>query len=210
MEIYNQQRLAIVAVIITAALKFILMDWLHLRAFYIAGISLFWFSYIIFRVKADRETQYLFSYNSEHFKRTVLLLIPFVIVSIIATILYSLYNNNLYFTWRIIPVLFLYPLWGIIQQYLMLCIISTTLINLFGSRVSRSVIILIVSLLFSLIHYPSFFLMIFTFFMEMIFIAVYLKWKNLLAIGIAHGWIATFLLYYVMGRDLWLELFSRP
>jgi len=208
LEIKNQQRFVIIAVIITAALKFILMDWLHWRAFYITGISLFWLGYIIYRVKANGGIQHMWSYDPAPFKRTILILIPFVIASIIATILYGVYNNSIIFTWRIIPVLLLYPVWGIIQQYLMLDIISNTLFTVLGTKVSRYVIILIVSVLFSFIHFPSFVLMIFTFFMEIVFVTVYLKWKNLLAIGIAHGWIATFLLYYVMGRDLWLELFK--
>ncbi|MGW8317105.1 MAG: CPBP family glutamic-type intramembrane protease, partial [Bacteroidales bacterium] len=86
--------------------------------------------------------------------------------------------------------------------------IAESVISLLGVNFNRRLVILIIPLLFSLVHYPSFVLMIFTFFMEMVFMVVYLKWKNLLAIGLAHGWIATFLLYYVMERDLWSELLS--
>jgi uncharacterized membrane protein (DUF485 family) len=50
--------------------------------------------------------------------------------------------------------------------------------------------------------------MAFTFAMEVIFLTVYFKWRNLWAIGLAHGWIATFLIYYVLDRDLWTELFA--
>jgi hypothetical protein len=41
--------------------------------------------------------------------------------------------------------------------------------------------------------------------MEVVFIIVYIKWRNLWAMGIAHGWIATFILYFVLERDLWAE-----
>ena len=107
-----------------------------------------------------------------------------------------------------VPILILYPMWGIIQQYLMLGIVTNGLLTIFQEKKYRYVIIFLVSFFFSLIHSPSYFLMIFTFFMELVFITVYFKWRNLWAIGIAHGWIAIFLLYYVLERDLWTELFQ--
>jgi uncharacterized protein len=208
MKTINQQRFEVIAVIITALLKFMLMDWLNLRAFYIAGICMFWLGYIFFRVRSDKEILNLWGFKKEYFKHTILFLLPFVFLVIILSILYSSFNNSLYFSWHIIPVLFLYPVWGIIQQFLMLGIISHNLVTVLEVKVNRYVVIFLISALFSLIHYTSFFLMIFTFFLEVLFIIVYLRWRNLWAIGIAHGLAATFLMFYIMERDLWSELLS--
>jgi membrane protease YdiL (CAAX protease family) len=75
---------------------------------------------------------------------------------------------------------------------------------------NKNNLILIISgsILFSLIHFPDPFLMAFTFFMEFIFLMVFNKFRNLWALGLTHGWVATFLLYFVQGRDLWKELFA--
>jgi uncharacterized protein len=203
----TKQNIELPALAITAVLKFLLMDWLQWRAVYITGICLFWFGYVLFQVKSDDQLN-LWGFRASGFKKSLFLLTPVIFAGIVVPLVYAGFKNNLVFTWHIIPVLFLYPVWGIIQQFLMLGIILQNLLTLFDKRVNRYVIVLIVSALFSLIHYTSFFLMIFTFFMEILFIIVYLKWKNLWAIGIAHGWIASFLLFYVLERNLWQELFS--
>ena len=179
-----------------------------MRAFYIAGICLFWIAYIFYRVSVNNNILSFWGFKREFFKQTMLSLLPFVILSITVSILYGHFNNGLFITWHIIPIFILYPLWGIIQQYLMLGIISNSLLSIFEVKLNRYITIFLVSFLFGLIHYPSFFLMIFTFIMELVFITVYFRWRNLWAIGIAHGWIASFLLYFVLERDLWTELFK--
>ena len=205
----NLEQFEILAVVLSAILKFIFVDWLDWRAFYITGICLCWLGYIFYRINTKEGTLSLWGFKKEGFKQTVFILAPFIFLSIIASILYSNLNNKLFFTWQIIPIFFLYPLWGIIQQLLILGIFSHNLVSVLEIKINRYVIIFLISGLFSLIHYPDFLLMGFTFIMELVFITVYLKWRNLLPIGIAHGWIATFLLYYVMERNLWAELFSR-
>lgn len=202
-------KIELTAVLITGVLKFIFMDWFQWRVFYIAGICLLWITYIYYRLSRDRDILKHWGFKKEKFRQSLVILMPVVFLSVIFSILYGHFNRSLFFTWQIIPVLLLYPAWGILQQYLMLGIISNDLMEISEARVSRYLIAFIVSALFALIHYPSLMLMAFTFFMEAIFIVVYLKWRNLWAIGIAHGWIATFLLYYVLERDLWSELFGR-
>ena len=194
--------------LVTALLKFILMDWFGLRAFCIVGISVFWAGNIYYRLRENGTILHLWGFRKKHFYSTLLTLTPFMLISIIISLIYSHYSNHQLLTWHIIPIFLLYPLWGIIQQFLMLAIVFRYLTSSWEKKVNLNVIVLLVSALFSFIHYPSLFLMAFTFFMELAFIVVYLKWRNLWAIGIAHGWIATFLLYFVIERDLWLELIN--
>ncbi|MBI9065236.1 MAG: CPBP family intramembrane metalloprotease [Marinilabiliaceae bacterium] len=197
----------LVALASTAALKFILMDWLQWRSVFIAGACLFWLVYILLQNRSTNKL-HLWGFKSSGFKQTLLFLAPIVLLCIVVSMLYASFRNKLYFTWHLLPILILYPLWGIIQQFLMLGIISQNLHTLFNKHVNRYVVILLVSTLFSLIHYPDYFLMLFSFLLEIVFISVYFKWKNLWAIGITHGWIATFILFYVSDRHLWLELFA--
>ncbi len=202
-------RIELTAVFATGILKFIFMDWLMWRAFYIAGICILWIGYIFFSLSADRNILRHWGFKREHFKPVLVLLTPLVVVSIIFSFLYGHFNHSLSFTWQVIPILFMYPVWGVLQQYLMLGITSNSLMDILGTKTSRYLVIFIVSALFSLIHYPSLVLMAITFVMEVVFVIVYFRWKNLWAIGIAHGWVATFLLYYVLERNLWTELFGR-
>lgn len=204
----SQQRFAILAVILTAVLKFVFIDWLNWSVFYIVGIVLFWIAYILYRVKSNRETLIRWGFKKEHFTQSMLYLAPLIFVTGIASVLYRSIVENLSFSWHFILILLLYPFWGLIQQFMMLGIISQNLASAAEGKMNQYLIIFLVPALFSMVHYPSFFLMIFTFFLEVVFITVYLKWRNLWAIGIAHGWIGTIVLYYVLDRNLWAELFS--
>ncbi|MGW8317106.1 MAG: hypothetical protein ACWGNV_16030, partial [Bacteroidales bacterium] len=114
MKFIHKLWFVLLAVAITAALKFILMDWLHWRAFYIVGITLFWLGYIYYLEKDRREQKRNLTFSLDHFKKSLLLLSPFILLSITAILLYASQHQDLSFKWRMIPVLLLYPIWGII------------------------------------------------------------------------------------------------
>jgi membrane protease YdiL (CAAX protease family) len=106
----------------------------------------------------------------------------------------------------VIPIIFLYPVFGLVQQFMMIGLIAGNLKAMRNISFRNYQIILITSLLFSLVHYPSVFLMVFTFIMELAFVLAYFKWRNLWSLGLYHGLIGCLLLFYVLERDLWLEL----
>jgi len=196
-------------IIATAALKFIMMEWLNMVAFYIAGISLFWIGYIIYRYNKNHAVLKKWGFGKAGFNQTIKFLLPFFIITVISSVIIG--NNSASVTvlnWRVIPVMLLYPLWGLFQQYIMLVLIADNLVELEKIELKKYQAVLITALLFSLVHYPSFPLMVFTFFMELLFLLAWFRWKNLLALGLTHGLIATFLLFYILKRDLWLELFE--
>ncbi len=196
-------------ILVTAALKFIMMEWLNMVAFYVAGISFFWIGYIVYRYIRDNSILPKWGFRKKGFSQTLVFLLPFTIACIVVSIIIgqSSSSTNI-LNWRIIPVLFLYPLWGLFQQYIMLVLIADNLVELERLELKKYQAVLITAMLFSLVHYPSFFLMIFTLVMELIFLLAWFRWKNLLALGLTHGVIATFLLFYILERDLWLELFE--
>ena len=196
----------ILAVVLTGLLKFIFMDWLNFRAFYISITCIFWIIYISKRYKNDHTILKSWGFQKNNFRQSFFFLSPFIILSITGFILYGIGNQTDILNWRVIPILFLYPVWGIIQQFMMIGLIVGNLTELRIINIKTYQITLFTSILFSIVHYPSPFLMIFTFFMELLFILTYLKWKNLWSLGLCHGIIGSLLQFYVLGRDLWLEL----
>lgn len=196
------------AIAITALAKFIIMDWLGMRAFYISGTCLFWIWYVYYRYSHDPSVLKYWGFRKSNFWRSWKILLPFLIISTGLNAAYAFNNGNVLGNFHIIPLLILYPLWGLIQQFIFLGIIALNLQHFRIFSRDRILLFLAVSVVFSLIHYPYYPLMGCTFIMELVFLSVYWKWRNLWSIGIAHGWIATFLLYYVMNRDLWNELFA--
>jgi uncharacterized protein len=200
--------LEIFAVIITGLLKFVLIDWLNLRAFYIGIICLFWITYIYLKYKSNPKSLVHWGIRKQGFKQSFLFILPIAVISTTGIVAYGYLSGAYILNWHILPILILYPLWGLIQQFVMIGLIAGNLKAMNKTRFKNYQIILLTSLLFSLVHYPIGFLMIFTFIMELIFLFVFFRWKNIWPLGLYHGWIATLLLYYVMERDLLIELFK--
>ena len=198
--------LEIMAVVITGSMKYILMDWLNLRAIYIGGACLFWIIFIYKRYHKDNAILRHWGFRKAHFKRTFLLILPFALTVIAGIVWYGIAFNATFLNWHVIPVLVLYPFWGIIQQFMMLALIARNLRSISSLNLKDPQVIVLTSLLFALAHYPSFPLMVFAFVMEIGFTSMYFKWKNLWALGLYHGWIGGLLLFFVMNRDLWIEL----
>lgn len=179
-----------------------------MRAVYIVVICLFWLTYIYLKFKRNPESIRQWGIQKQNFKKSFLLLLPFAIVCISGIGIYGYLSRSYIINWHIIPIFMLYPLWGLIQQFIVVGLISGNLHAISNPRFSDFQIILLTSLLFSLVHYPSGFLMLFTFIMQWIFTYTFLRWKNIWPLGLYHGWIATVLLYYMLERDLWVELYS--
>jgi hypothetical protein len=207
-ETDKRRWLEITAVIATGVMKYVLMDWLNLRAFYIAGACIFWSGYIYKRYRLNEFILQQWGFRKDYLKKTFLFLTPFVLVMIAAIIWYGISYNAIFLNWHVIPVFLFYPGWGIIQQFLIVALVAGNLQEITSVNLSKTQILLLTSMVFSWVHYPSLPLMVFTFFMELVFLIAYFKWRNLWPLGLYHGWVASLLLFFVLGRDLWNELWT--
>jgi hypothetical protein len=207
METTDKRRwFEILAVILTGALKYVMMDWLGWRLFYISGAMLFWGVYIFLRYRKDPRILQLWGIRKRNFRRTFLFLLPFALVMVGLIAVYGFYVKANFLNWRIIPVLAIYPLWGIIQQFMMIALVAGNLQAIRSLRFRRSQVMVGTSLLFAMVHYPYLPLMIYAFLMEMVFIYTFFRWRNIWPLGLYHGWVSSLFLFFVSGRDLWKEL----
>ncbi|MDD4425861.1 MAG: CPBP family intramembrane metalloprotease [Mariniphaga sp.] len=208
MVISDKRRwLEITAVFATGLLKHVFMDWLEFRAFYIAAASLFWSVYIYSRYQQNKDILQYWGFRKDHFNQTFLFLLPFALLTVAIIVWYGIFQHTI-LNWYFFPVLIIYPVWGIIQQFMIVTLVAGNLHSITTIKLSKIQIFLLTSVVFAWVHYPSLPLMIFTFFMELLFLFAFFKWKNLWPLGLFHGWIASFLLFIVLDRDLWIELWS--
>ncbi len=198
----------ILAVVLTGGLKYVLVDWLNFRIFYIMAACLSWIIYILSRYRHDRNTLQRWGFRKENFKRSFLFILPFALLTIGGILWYGLHFHRNFLNWHVIPILFLYPLWGMIQQFMMTALIAGNLLAAGNLNIGKYRVILITSLLFSMAHFPYLSLMVYAFFMEILFTFTYFKWRNLWPLGLFHGWVSGLLLFFVLGRDLWSELWK--
>jgi hypothetical protein len=196
----------ILAVLLTGALKFILMGLLDYRAFYICLITLFWIIHVYRRYRSDHAILKTWGFQKDNFRQSILFLLPFVLFITAGIIVYGFLNHKTIPYGHLVPVLVLYPVWGLVQQFMVVGLLAGNLKSQGKIPLKNYQVILITSVLFSMVHYPSGFLMVFTFLMELVFIISYLKWRNLWSLGLYHGVLGGLLLFYVLGRDPWLEL----
>lgn len=210
MKIPDQTRWAeIIAVVLTGLGKFILMDGFNYRFLYITLACVGWAAYIIYRSKRSPWILAYWGFKQEHFKSTFLQLLPYALVAVAGFIIYGLQTGSIIISWHIIPIFIIYPIWGIIQQFLIVALVGGNLHDMSNIRLSPWVIIPVTAVIFAGVHYPFPVLIGGTFILALIYTYVYLKKKNLWVLGLYHGWLGAIFFYTVLSRDAWLELFTR-
>lgn len=201
--------LEIIAVAFTAIGKFIFMDFLNWRLQYVVFAIIGWCSYVFYRYKQEKNILKYWGFRTDNFKSTAKLMLPFAIISIISFIVIGYYQNTLNLTWHVLPLLITYPIWGSIQQFITIGLIAGNLNGLSKRKLNKYLIIFITAILFSIVHYPSIWLMIGTFLLALFYGYIYLKKKNIYVMGLFHGWLGALFYYTVVNRDPFQEVFLK-
>jgi hypothetical protein len=105
-------------------------------------------------------------------------------------------------------LLLLYPLWGVIQQFLVLGVVLSNLERLPVLHHRRALLMLLVAGLFGLVHADTPLVAAGVFFLELVLMPLYLVYRNLWPLGVLHGWLGGLFYLWVLGRDLWAENFG--
>ena len=197
------------AVVLTTLGKFFFMDWLDWRFFFVVTAIISWAGYIIYRHKTRPGILRYWGFRTDNFKTVWRKVLPFGIISVIAFIGIGLYRDSINITWHILPVLILYPAWGIIQQFLLIALTAGNLQDLKARRPDKGMIILFSAILFASVHYPYTWLIAGTFILAVFYGWTYLKERNIYVLGLFHGWLAGIFYYTVLDRDPFLEMFGK-
>jgi membrane protease YdiL (CAAX protease family) len=203
------RRIEIFAVILTAMGKFVFMDYLNWKFLFITTAIVFWSSYVIYRARTNPGITKYWGFRTDNFNKVMRTILPFGILSLIIFIGVGLYQDTIKITWHIIPILILYPIWGIVQQFLLIALTVGNLQDYNNSTFNKGFIVVLSALLFALIHYPFGWLILGTFILAMLYGLIYLKERNIYALGIFHGWLGALFFYTVVGRDPFIETFGR-
>jgi len=210
LSISNKRRiLEISAVILTAAGKFIFMDYLNWRFPFVTVAIISWITYIIYRKSKQPGTTKYWGFRTDNFKTVLKKVLPFGTLAMIAFFGVGFYKGTINITWHIIPILILYPIWGTIQQFLLIALTAGNLQDMKGQKLNKGIIILFSALLFGGIHYPFIWLMVATFLLAIFYGWIYLSEKNIYVLGLFHGWLGGVFYYTVLERDPFLEMFGK-
>lgn len=167
---------------------------------------LFWGLYISKRVKDQKGILREWGFRLDNLKSILKTVVPFGILALTVCFLIGYVQSTINLNWHLIPILLLYPIFGILQQFLLMALVAGNLQSL--DRFSTPTIILTSSLLFGLLHYPDWWLVFGTFLLALFYSYVYLKNRNLYVLGIFHGWLGGIFYYTVVNKDPFLEVFG--
>lgn len=166
--------------------------------------TLVWFCYF-YTYRTDKKRFTSWGISFQNFNSTFKELFPFLLFFILLFVLLGYGLNITTLSWRILPALLIYPLWGMLQQ-IMIIGLFTFLLKQFFPTISNTLIILLTAVTFSLVHYPSTLLMPGTLVMALVYTYLYLNGRNLLVLGIFHGWLGAFFIVCINGTHSWLVL----
>lgn len=195
--------------IATAIGKFIVMDHAGWRFPFIAVVSISWIGYIFYRNRAKQGIIQYWGFRTDNFKTVMKKVLPFGLLAVIVIVCLGLYLDTINITWHIIPILILYPIWGVIQQYLLIALTAGNMQHLKRQNVGNGVIILSTALFFAAVHYPYHWLIAGTFVLALFYGLIYLQERNLYVLGLFHGWLGALFYYSVLGRDPFVEIFGK-
>ncbi|WP_369992703.1 type II CAAX prenyl endopeptidase Rce1 family protein [Winogradskyella sp.] len=201
--------LEISGVVLTGIGKFFFMDYLNWRLPFVVVAILGWSYYVYYRYKKDKNVLKDWGFGFSNFKSVLKMTWPFALVSIALFFLIGYIQGTINLTWHIIPLLITYPIWGSIQQFLTIGLLAGNLNDFKKIKFSKSFIIIITAVFFSIIHYPTIWLMIGTFDLALFYGHIYLKAKNIYVLGLFHGWLGALFYYTVVNQDPFTDVFLK-
>jgi membrane protease YdiL (CAAX protease family) len=197
------------AVLLTGMGKLFFMDFLNWRLPFIIFAIIAWTAYVIYRNRHVDGILKYWGFRKDNFREVTLKLLPFGIMAVISFFVIGYLQDTIIISWHIIPILILYPIWGAIQQFLVIALVAGNLQDLKNNRLHSFSVILLTAVLFGLIHYPYYWLIAGTFILALIYGFVYLKARNLYVMGLFHGWLGGLFFYTVVNRDTFEEVFLK-
>jgi hypothetical protein len=179
------------------------------KGLFIALACVGWIGYIGWRVRQDSSLWVQWGFHTNNLSSAFVWPTVIFVVGVSLMAGYGLAHGRLIWQGHILLLLLLYPLWGILQQFLVQALGVANLMTLFPKQ-GVMVALPVGVLLFSLVHYPDgWVLMLATGVMACFFIPCYLRDRNLWPLGLYHGWLGTFFYLWVLGQDPWIDVFGK-
>lgn len=197
------------AVALTAIGKFLFVDYLNWRLPFVLITILSWSIYVWYRYKKDKLVLKDWGFRLDNFKSVLKFVLPFVLISMASFFVIGYFQGTINMTWHILPLLITYPIWGSLQQFLTIGLVAGNLNNLKSLKLKKATIIFSTAILFSVVHYPSVWLMLGTFILALFYGYVYLKAKNIYVLGLCHGWLGALFYYTVVNQDPFADVFMK-
>jgi hypothetical protein len=196
-----------VAVVATGVLHLVFKS-LGAKGLFIALASVSWIGYVVWQVRRDRTMWESWGFRTDNLWDSFKW--PTVLFGLagFGMAWYGVMTGRVLWQGHMLFLLLLYPLWGILQQFLVQALGVHNLMQLFP-RHGLLLAMPVGVILFAGVHFPNWRLMLATGLLACFFIPLYLRDRNLWPLGLYHGWLGTFFYLWVLGRDPWVSVFGK-
>ena len=204
----KRRRFEIIAAVLTGISKIVFVDVLDRKLYFIVSAILFWLIYVLIRQNQDKDLLKYWGFDWNTAPALFKKLLPAAIILVAIFYLIGYFRGVAILSWHILPILLLYPIWGVIQQFLVVGLVAGNLQDMAGRPFPEIFIVILTALLFGIVHYPSWFLIVGTFLLAIVYTIIYLRKRQLWVLGFYHGLLGCFFYFFTLGRDPWEEVFG--
>jgi hypothetical protein len=198
----------VVAIAATGGLHLVFQS-LGAKGLFIALASVSWISYVVWRVRQDSSLWVKWGFHTKNLSSAFVWPTVIFVIGVGLMAWYGMVHGHVLWQGHILFLLLLYPLWGILQQFLVQALGVANLMALYPEQ-GRVVALPVGVVMFSLVHVPDGLLLTAaTGLMATLFIPCYLRDRNLWPLGLYHGWLGTFFYLWVLGKDPWISVFGK-
>lgn len=173
---------------------------------FIVTASLAWLAYVVIRCRENPAVLKVWGIRTDNLSASLRLVLPFLLVSVLAVTAYAAIQHTFSLPLHFLVIALIYPVWGVVQQFLIQAMITRNLNDLGWSR---PVVLILSAVLFGIVHWPDPMLMGLTCVSGIAWSFIYLKVPNLISLGVCHGFLGALVYYLVLNRDPWMELFGK-
>jgi hypothetical protein len=176
---------------------------------FIVASCIFWVAFVITRARRNRTVLRDWGFRTDNFVGPGTA--SAVVFALAATVFaaYAHLHGTLRFPPHTLLLLLLYPIYGVVQQFLALAVVVDNLERVRAFRRRRWLVVPFGAALFGAAHAFDVRLVAATFLLELVVIPLYLWRRNLWAYGVLHGWVGALFWLWVLGRDQWAENFGH-
>lgn len=197
----QRSRWEIAAALGTAVLHLVFQARRGAHGLFVIAAVIAWSSYVYARARRDPAALARWGFRRQSFLPAFLATSSAAAVGLVSMALIAASRGQLRLHWHMLIAFVLYPVWGVIQQFMVQGLVAANLERAPSPWARPPLIVLVCATLFSLVHAPGREIMLGTFLLGGAFTPVYLRWHNLWPLGLYHGWLGLLFYFWVRGTD---------
>ncbi len=195
--------LEVTGVAATGILHLLFEEVLDQKGLFIGLAAAAWVTYVILRCRREPGALAAWGFGRAGFGSSLRWAALVFAIGAVAMAVVAGVRGTLEWNPHLLPILALYPIWGLVQQFLVQALVARNLERL---GVPGPVLLTVTSTAFAVVHWPDAVLMTATFLLGFAFTPIYLRHRNLWPLGVFHGWLGALAYFWILAFDPWADL----